>query len=80
MPITITKHQCVPGGSKPFPDAVPGTLDGVRIVGVLSWCAFGLTATAADAVDIPSVDFDIGEVDLSTLHLYGADTVAVIRY
>ena len=80
MPITITKHQCVPTGSRPFPDAEPGTLDGVRIIGVFSWCAFGLTATAADAVDIPSPDFDIGEVDLSTLHLFGADTVAVIRY
>ena len=80
MPITITKHSCVPAGSRPFPDATKGTLDSVRIVGVTGWCAFGLTADAADAVDVPFVDFDIGEVDLSDLHLFGTDTVAVITY
>lgn len=80
MPITITKHTCSPSGSKPFPEATPGTLDGVRIVGVTGWCSFALTASAADAVDVPSSDFDLGEVDLSTLHLFGADTVAVITY
>lgn len=80
MPITVTKHACTPSGSKPFPAAAPGTLDGVRIVGSFSWCAFSLTANAADAVDIPFADFDIGEVDLSTLHLFGDATVAVITY
>ena len=80
MPITITKHACIPSGSKPFPDATKGTLDSVRIVGVTGWCAFGLTADAADAVDVPSLDFDIGEVDLSDLHLFGNQTVAVITY
>lgn len=80
MPIAIKKHICTPSGSKPFPDADPGTLDSVRIVGTFSWCAFGITANAADAVDIPAAEFNIGEVDLSTLHLFGDATVAVITY
>lgn len=80
MPITLNKHTCAPSGSKPFPDADPGTIGSVRIVGSFSWCAFALTANAADAVDIPAADFDIGEVDLSTLHLFGDSTVAVITY
>ena len=80
MPITITKHNLTAAGSKPFPDATKGTLESVRLVGVTGWCAFGLTGSIADAVDVPSVDFDIGEVDLSDLHLFGADTVAVITY
>jgi hypothetical protein len=80
MPITITKHTCTTEGSKAFPEAASGTLDGVRIVGNNGWCAFALTDSLADSVDVPSLDFDIGEVDLSTLHLFGDSTVAVIRY
>lgn len=80
MPITITKHSCVPTGSRPFPDATKGTLDSVRLVGVTGWCAFALSNAASDAVDVPSADFDIGEVDLSDFHLFGTDTVAVITY
>ena len=53
MPITITKHTCTAVGSKAFPEAASGTLDGVRIVGNNGWCAFALTDSLADSVDVP---------------------------